>query len=177
MDKLSKQKTAKILKVAAKNGGRISARDYRDIIKSSAGKEKKPLDLNFSIDVEEVEGRAYILTFYGRHLSTNDINSLPFRDGLRYKSAIKQAARLFFLTNRGAVPKKPLKKVRISPTAYNKRSRDDDGNARTIKILRDLLSTYKFIVDDNRKYLIQEKCEEVLQSEYKLEIRVEEILD
>lgn len=164
----------KLLKEAKANNGRISAKDYNAIVGDSAknSDSKQNLNLDFSFEIELfLEKNEVKFTLYGRHLSTNVTNSLHFRNKLKYKSAIKKAVRTYFSVNKKKVGiKNPCNTVVLFPTAYNPKSRDDDGNSVTLKILRDLITEMGYVKDDNRKYLTQEKCSEVLQKEYKIEV-------
>jgi hypothetical protein len=165
----------KILDEAAKNGGRISARKYREIYAKNRGSHKKKSggeSYFFKFEMEVVQpGKTYRVALIGRHLSTNSYNSLSLKNQMRYKSAIKDAAYLYFLDKgKAVIPDAPFQKIEIFPVAHNPVSRDDDGNNATLKILRDILETYAFVVSDKRKHVTQHKCEEILAREWKIEM-------
>lgn len=171
MLKLTKQQKKQLLNKAKSSGGTITAKEYRKILDNT--KTKKELNLNFSFEFTKLNDNTYFLVMFGMHLSNNRINSLSFKNRLKYASAIKQSAEVCFILNKRIIPKKPYSSVSITPTAYNPRSRDDDGNSRTLKIVRDLLETYKIVINDSRKHFTEEKCKEVLQKEYKIELLIE----
>jgi len=180
--KLPKHIQKKILEEAKKNNGHISASTYQKITnKKTSTKNKKvyqQIEHSFSFSVEKIDEKNFKFILIGKHLSTNRVNSLSFREKLRYKSAIKKSVEEFmmvFAKKNNVLLDKPFEKAKIIPVAYNPRSRDDDGNSITLKILRDQLTEYNYIVDDDREHLMQEKCQEVINKEYKFEIFLQEI--
>lgn len=165
MNRLSKKQEKEILKKASKNGNSISAKEYNEIVKKSSSQKK----FEFTFDLSAVNNDSYCATIKGRHLSTNGILALAFKNKLRYKAAIKESAKLFFALNRKMLPKEPFAKAEMFPTIYLKRSRDDDGDL-TLKWIRDLFVSYGFIVDDDREHLVQHKPCEIVGKEYKIEL-------
>lgn len=172
--KLTPSQERTLLK-CSKNGA-VSAKDFREIIlqtSSCKNKKTKPAFL-FKLDAaKSTEG--YIFTLYGKHASTNTINGwLSLGRRMAYNNAIKDAAATYFLSHqwRQIKPTSPLSSVVIQPIAYNPKSRDDDGCARTLKVLRDVLTINRVIVDDNRKCAIQLQTDEILSKEYKIELIV-----
>jgi len=103
-----------------------------------------------------------ILEIHGKHLSKNRIDSLRFRDKLRYKKAFKEAMRTFYMIN-----KKVLMGVDAYPTAsieyifYSSQSRDWDNNFETIKRVQDTLTSLRIIEDDKRENIEKPKEREV----------------
>ncbi len=152
---------------------RMSAVEYRELMQSTnkSGATTQARRFDFTFDVSASKDKThYLFTLYGKHLAVNRINSLPFRSKLAYKSSIKKAADNFFIVNKKIIPKEAFSKAIITPVAYNKRSRDDDANSINLKILRDIIVSYGFLVDDSRQYLEQEKCGEVISKEWKIEV-------
>jgi len=168
-----------IAAITNKSGtGSISSADYRSIMlgKSSTAKNKTPKSSNYSFTFTATRISNYEIKFTlaGRHESTNVINGGSFRKKLVYKNAIKKAAYEYFLQYRNEyrllVPDNPYENCTILPISYNPKSRDDDGNSVTLKTIRDILTEYKFIKDDSRKYLKQLPNDEVISKEYKIEL-------
>jgi hypothetical protein len=174
--KLSKTQQKELLKRAKKNNGSISARDYREVLSNVAMRGETEGEYYFEFDAKRVDENSFLFTLKGKHLSTNVINTLSRRNHIRYKNAIKESARNFFLVNKKIIPEKAFEKATIKPTVYLRRSRDDDNSKNlTLKTFRDLLSVYGFIVDDKRKNLKQFEDEEVVGKEYKIELLLQKV--
>lgn len=163
-----------------KNCNSISAKEFNKILldKNTPVKNKsskKSYDYSFTFNIEKIDSSTYKIILKGKHLSTNASNSiLSLGRKKAYKDAIKKAAYEYYLVNKKTykelIPVFPFENAIIKPIAYNPRSRDDDGCAVTLKTLRDLLTTYKLIKDDSRKYLKQLPTEEVISKDYKIEL-------
>jgi hypothetical protein len=173
MHKLSKKEISNILKLAEGKTS-ISAKEYREAISGSASKKKEPVSRSkkyeFNFFIDKIEEGGYLFTLLGRHLRTNAINSLPLREKMAYKTAIKKAFNDRLLACRNLIPKEPYVFMELSPKAFNSHSRDDDANVATLKIIRDCIVNGGFVVDDKRKHLLQHRCEEVISKEWKIEI-------
>lgn len=189
---LNKQQLKKLQKHLKETNSRsISAKDFNSILVESLVKKKTPsnnslfkkaskYDYNFVFNIDKLDENNYLISLTGKHISTNTFNgyaSMGRRSA--YKNAIKNAAYNFSLIYRSKfkelLPLSPFEKVIIEPTAYNPKSRDDDGCSVTLKTLRDLLTTYKFIKDDNRECLTQMPVKEVISKEYKIELALRNI--
>lgn len=172
LSSIPRNKVALIQKVALKNNGTITAKQYREILKSNVKKSKQPVENNFSftLAVEQKTANVYLFTLYGRHLSTNSINAMSRKDHIRYKNAIKKAFEEWYMINTKKRPKSPFKSAVLIPIHYNKVSRDDDSGVETNKIMRDCIVRTGFVQDDTRKHIMQKKTREVLQKEYKVEM-------
>lgn len=176
--------TNNLVEYAKKNGGVISAADYRALIsgknpltkKDSNLKKSEKYNFAFKLEVLNINPDEYKFSLIGRHHSTNEINGwLSFGKRNAYKLAIKQAFYDFFLVNKNLIPKTSFEKSVMYSIAYNKSSRDDDGNRISLKAFRDMLTEYGFIVDDSRKYFFEMPNFEVLSKDYKLEIYLKKI--
>ena len=163
-----------IQKVASKNNGAITAKEYRKIIGSSTSirSTKKAMQNNFAftLAVEKKREGVYLFTLYGIHLSTNRVNSLSRKDDIRYRNAIKKAFEEWYMTNIKKRPKTPFESALLVPIHYNRVSRDDDSGTQTNKTMRDYIIRTGFVEDDTRKHIEQRKTKEVLQKEYKVEM-------
>ena len=160
----------------------MSAKEYREYISNpkSTKKAKKQYTFEFKVQVTRIDEKKerYKIILIGRHYSKNSVNSFSFKDKLRYKTAIKNAFKLYMLQGKNRfelIPTTPFSYSLLTPTVYNKKSRDDDANFETLKILRDCLTVHKFIEDDNRKCLTMEKDIEILSNEYKIEMLLTKI--
>jgi len=192
---LTRQQQKKVLAVAKKNNYSISAKEYREIVspksKSAAKtsisssdyqnllKKKSSSSKNFFFTLEFKEivpYKEYRFTLKGRHLSTNSMNSLSFRDALRYKNAIKKAFYDFALCNKKKLLHSPIDgKVNIYPTSWIKsRIRRDDDGYRTIKTIRDMIVELGFVTDDSPQYMSQYSVKEILSDCWKIEILVKQ---
>jgi len=189
MFNLTAKQEASILKVA-KGKQSISAKDYRNAINSKKKKspsrsitsgglrqnailkpQQKRREFSFVFTIEEIaKNKEYLFALKGKHLSTNSVNSLSFKDKLRYKTSIKNSILEAALIYRKLIPKKAFQKVVITPTTFQSRSRDDDNLHATSKIIRDSIVNIGFVVDDKRENLKQEATEEVISKDWKIEI-------
>lgn len=176
--------TKELLALAKKNGGAISAKDYKRLTESNDIKIKKqkndtPIFKNnenkhgfqFELKLEHINLNTYRFILIGRHYSTNDVNGwLSFGKRNAYKISIKKAFDDFFLINRKLKPKIPFDKAVMYSISYNPSSRDDDGNRITLKPFRDMLTFYGFIKDDKREYFFEYPNFEIIDKTYKTEI-------
>lgn len=168
-------------------GTSISAKDFNKIILGScktsnntnynktAAKGKKTYEYFFTFHAIKIDDKTYKFTLEGKHLATNEYNSIQSMGRQKaYKDAIKKAVYHYSLIHRSEykniLPSVPFKKSVLYPTAYNPKSRDDDGCDVTLKYLRDTLTTYKFIEDDKRENLKRMPTEEVISKDYKIEL-------
>ncbi|MBD3822967.1 MAG: hypothetical protein IE916_00465 [Epsilonproteobacteria bacterium] len=157
----------------------ISSEQFREamgISQNKGNKTKGSMTFSYIYDVEFLEN-GYKITLTGRHYSTNNINSFSRTEAIRYKNAIKKAAKDWLLKNR-AIHKKivPMEKARVEYYFHNPNSRDTDNNS--IKAFQDTFSVPKLkgsgvlglIVDDNRKCLQRHKPQddEVINNTYKV---------
>ena len=189
MFKLTHKQETSIIKVA-KGKQSISAQEYRDAMsikkkkivsksmtsielrqKSVLKPQQTRRDFPFVFIIEEIEkNKEYLFILKGRHLSTNSVNSLSFKEKLRYKTRIKNSISDAALIYRKLIPKKAFQRVVITPTTFQSRSRDDDNLHATSKIIRDSIVNIGFVVDDKRENLKQEATEEVISKDWKIEI-------
>lgn len=169
------RKQQKLIRSKSLNG-RISSKDFNAVISNQNDKanKNKVIDFAFSFNIQKRSENEYVFILNGRHYSTNSVNSFSFKNKLAYKKAIKQAVHDYLLINKKAFNKisliKPFSFVVLQPIAYNPRSRDDDGNSATLKVLRDAIVSLKFVPDDKRKFLRQMDVDEVIDKNYKIEI-------
>lgn len=175
--RLSKTQQHSLLEAAKRNGGTISSREYR-LITAPKNTVLKKYDFNFKFDsgkfIADADNSVYVFSLLGRHLSVNSLASLPFKQKLRYKRALKDAAKIYFATDgKQLIPPRPHSKVILHSTFFNPRKRDDDANAGTLKILRDLFVIYKFAVDDNRDIFEQTHPTEVISKQWKVVLELE----
>jgi len=172
--KLSPHEQKQLLK-AVKGKNTISAKEFREALYGKTKprevqKKRTKTEYAFIGEFLKHTHDTYEFILKGRHLSVNSINSLHFKEKLRYKMAVKKA-----VYDAGLVVKKILPKSTyclLSPTAYNPKSRDDDGNSLTLKYIRDAITNLGFARDDSREYLEQKKCDEVLTKEWKISILI-----
>ena len=181
--------TKEILQIAKKNGGSISAKDYRALMTTGTSNKSKQTEISkkselkspvikenkypfvFNLEVTKVNQNEYKFSLIGRHYSTNDVNGwLSFGKRNAYKLAVKKAFEQYFLINRKDKPKFPFEKAIMYSVSYNPSSRDDDGNRITLKPFRDMLTFNGFIKDDKREYFFEFPNFEVLSKQYKTEI-------
>lgn len=182
--------TNSIINYAKKNGGSISAKEYNRLLKegvkldfnkttkesTSKGTKADKYSFSFKLIVEKINDVTYKFTIEGRHYSTNDVNGwLSFGKRNAYKNAIKESFNNYFMINRKDAPKKPFKKAIMYSIAYNPSSRDDDGNRITLKPFRDMLTEYKFILDDKREFFFEFPNFERKSKIYKMEIILIEV--
>jgi hypothetical protein len=169
----------------------ISAKVLNEILLDTINNKRKPsnnaiypsrekYDFYFKLDIEKIDCDTYKFILIGKHVSTNTYNGFASM-GKRssYKKAIKNAAYHYTLINRkkykAILPSEPFKKSIITPIAYNPKSRDDDGCAVTIKTFRDCLTIYKFIEDDKRINVTQNRTQEVISKDYKIELILQRV--
>jgi len=182
----------KLINLAKKSNGVVSSKEYKEAMCSNKKnknlhvkardflkeKTKKEYNIgNFNLTIKTIiRNKEYLFTIKGNHLSNNTINSLPFRKKLNYKSAIKKAFYIYSIEKRDFLKEidtlLPFKKVIFYPTSYVVRSRDDDNEGITLKIIRDAIIRLGFVEDDNRKFVTQEKCNEIISKDKKLEIKM-----
>ena len=169
-----------LLAKASKNGGRISAEDYRraaltthpnaseekikEGFKICVGKpanqsQPKSINTDFYVDVlYDKKLRYYVFTLNFRHLGKNSINGSSMQTRIAYKNLCKkviQACSLTFITKYGGAPK-VFKKVKLDFVFFvPQTSRDRDANFTTINFLIDGLVNAGFLEDDNRDIVIQ----------------------
>lgn len=189
LDKAQEKKLLQYLSKQEKNN--ISAREFNKILATTI--KKMPTQANnksysqndkygfcFKFLIEQIDQDTYKFILLGKHISTNAFNGFASM-GKRsaYKKAIKNAAYNYSLLNKKFLneisPILPFEKATLEPIAYNPRSRDDDGCSITLKTLRDLLTIYNFIKDDNRKCLTQLPVKEVISKEYKIELLLKRV--
>lgn len=167
-----------ILLLAKSQGGRISASEYRTLINKQSTNKNSSTEYNFQfkLELEQISSTEYKFVLFGRHYSTNEVNSwLSFGKRNSYKNAIKDAFSNYFLINKNKKIKIPFEKSIMYSIAYNTRSRDDDGNRITLKPFRDMLTDTGFIKDDSRKHFFELPNYEILSKEYKIEIYLKQV--
>lgn len=174
-------KQIKAISAIAKSNSGIKASEFNKILASgdSAQKPTRAKGAEFSfhcIITAPAENEVHIL-FNGRHHSKNDINSWGFRKKLVYKSSIKKAFADAVIIYRSAIPKAPFEKVEIHTTITNPKSRDDDNNYDTLKIMRDCCTLYGIIKDDNRQVVIKSLSSEILEREYSILLSINKIMN
>lgn len=113
--KLSKTQQHSLLEAAKRNGGTISSREYR-LITAPKNTVLKKYDFNFKFDsgkfIADADNSVYVFSLLGRHLSVNSLASLPFKQKLRYKRALKDAAKIYFATDgKQLIPPRPHSKL------------------------------------------------------------------
>lgn len=179
-------------KLARKKGvkkiDRLTAAEYRELVLSKSGSPKTGSGFSFKYEVEILSETSYKVTVYGKHLSNNRINSISFKDRIRYKNAIKKAVEEFLVVNKEMRSLRTLEgKVEILFVIYGKYSRDYDNNSITLKAIQDTLTlkmksenryhSLGIIEDDNRDILVPHPDNpiEVKDKEYKIEAIVKEI--
>lgn len=168
----------------------ISAKDFLVLMQGEKNKTSKGnkdskgvAAFEFRFVAKPLKKTLWLFTLYGKHQSTNAINSFTFRKKLVYKSAIKKAAKYFFESEWLLIKQSsdlsilPFKKAVMRAVAYNPKSRDDDGCSITLKIIRDIIVSYGFLIDDKRDFLVQEKTYEVIAKEYKIDVYLEMLGD
>jgi hypothetical protein len=185
-----KQQKQILKKVDESSTNSISSAEFNRILLSTiTGKKtkinntnfnKNRYDFDFTFNVEKINEKVYKFTLLGKHVSTNTYNGyVSLGKRCAYKNAIKNAAYNFYLINKSKfkqlLPESPFENATIEPTAYNPRSRDDDGCSVTLKTLRDMLVTYKFLKDDNRKHVTQLPTKEVINKDYKIELLLTQV--
>lgn len=189
---LEKAQVKKVEEYLEKNNtNRISAKEFNRILSTTINEKPSEVNnknyslrdkynFNFKFLVEKIDQNTFKFILIGKHISTNTFNGYAAM-GKRsaYKRAIKSAAYTYSLLNKKVLceilPLEPFQKATLEPIAYNPKSRDDDGCSVTLKTLRDLLTTYKFIKDDNRKCITQLPVKEVISKEYKIELVLRKI--
>lgn len=168
--KLTKKEYRNILKTT-KNDNReeMDAKDFLEKCKKS-----KKDSLNFTPFEFHIEKTHYGLkiTINGKHFSKNRINSMSFKQRLKYKGLIKKASKIAYLKYKKEIPQKPLDKVNVKYFIYNPRSRDDDANYETLKIIRDTLININILEDDNRKIIKNTKETEIISKTYKIIVKL-----
>ena len=170
MIKLTPFEQKQLLKMC-KGKKSISAKEYREALSGGGTQQRKNIHtkkvFSFVSTFIKHTPDTYELIVKGRHLSTNSVLSLSFKDKLRYKKILKQSILDAGLIQKKLLPKKNIY-ASLIPTAYNPRSRDDDNNGLTLKYIRDMIVQLGFAKDDTREYLSQGKCEEVISKEWKI---------
>ncbi len=186
---MSNSQSKKIIQAAS--GGSISAKEFQKILGNKNAPVKsmtaaqynkkkdtvKSNDYSFKFEIEKISDREYRFTLHGKHLSTNTVNSLSFRNKLRYKSTIKKAISDGALIYKKLLPKQPFMKVIAYPISYQSRSRDDDNLYATSKIIRDSIVNIGIVIDDKRENFVQGRTREVISKVWKIEMIVEEASD
>ena len=174
MLKLSPHEERKLLR-ATKGKKSISAKEYREALGTSSSPAKakpKAHDFSFKVDIKRLTHNTYEVILLGKHLSVNSVNTLHFRQKLRYKNMVKKAFSDAGMIYKKILPKKAECAI-FSPTVYNPKSRDDGANEATLKIVIDSLVALGFAVDDAKKYARTKKDDEVLSREWKISILVQ----
>ena len=169
---LSPRIEKQLLKEASKNNGSIFSKKYQKIISGTSAKNttRNTQDFSFITKIEKIDDFSYLITVLGKHLSVNSINSLSFRGKLKYKNSLKKAFADAQLIYRNVFPRRTFSFVNVFPTVYLKRHRDDDGNAATLKIIRDNIIRAGFAIDDSREYYCEHKPLEKISKEWRIEI-------
>lgn len=174
---LTKNQIKKIQFIAKNNDGSISSVKFREILQCShadkaSKKSRVPRKFEFSCTLSKQDNDKILVTFIGRHYSKNDISSWPRRKVFAYKTSIKDAFEIGVLANKNAIPTEPLKQVTLDIVVFNPKSRDDDNNYDTLKIMRDCCTNYGIIQDDNRSVILELRVTEHLSKEYRVEILI-----
>ena len=172
---LSKEAQRMILKVMKNN--MISSKEYNNIVKKHNSSSHKKTDVfSFRCNIEKNSDLEYTITLFGKHLSTNRVNSLSFKNRLRYKTSIKKAiVEDGYLLYKNILPKQAFKKAEIWYEIYLPKSRDDDNNYSTLKIIRDCIISLGIVVDDKRENLVQTNLIEYIQKEYKIVVHIKSL--
>lgn len=157
----------------SKKGGRLSAEEYRELIsgnsKSASSQEKYHIKFSFSAIFVKSDEESTILEFTGRHCRKNEIDGWPLRKKIQYKTALKEAVQI------AAIQFKTLARydqVTFLYEVFNPKSRDDDANFNTLKILRDSIVSAGVITDDKRKCVINSVEKEIISKEWKIIITI-----
>lgn len=152
----------------------LSSKQFHEAVALTSAKstqKKKGSDFGFSFEYRLITftEKEVILEVKGKHISQNDVNSLPFRGKLAYKKAFKVGANAFYMKERlrlKSIP--PIERSYISFVFYTKDSRDHDNNHENIKRTQDTLTVLNIIVDDKkanlRKEYTHEYEEEIIDS-------------
>lgn len=171
--KINKKIYNQISKLMNKKGS-IDLKDFKSIV--GVKKEKKKNEFLFNCEVKQLNENDYLISFVGKHYAKNVIQTWHRGILLKYKKAIKEAAKNGFLTFYSNNPEfKKLDKVKILIKVYNPRSRDDDANYDTLKWLRDTFTFNHFILDDNRKVILDSKEVEIISKEWKVEFLITKV--
>lgn len=167
---------AKLKQLAKKKGVKritsLSAAEYRDLQLSSnvSNKSSQAFSFGYTVDFQK---NVVTATLTGKHLSNNRISSLPFRAKLKYKTAIKEAMKAYWVQHT-----KELKSFTYSAFTYciyvcfNSRSRDSEANASSIKIFQDTFTSLRLIFDDDIKHfqnISRGLSYEIVSKEYKIQ--------
>ena len=192
-----------LLAKASKNGGRISAEDYRraaltthpnaseqkikEGFKICVGKpanqsqQTKSLNREYHVDILYDKAlKRYDLTLKFRHLGKNSINGASMQTRIAYKNLCKkviQACHTAFIAKYGGFPK-IFKRVRLDFAFFvPKNSRDRDANFTTINFLIDGLVNAGFLEDDNRDIVTQITEDEILDKngDYKVVLTIKAV--
>lgn len=170
---LNKNKINKLNEIKNNNGS-INLHDFKRVLKENVLINDKN-EFNFECNITK-DNKTYILEFKGKHFSKNVIQNRWHRGILlKYKKAIKEAAKNGFLMANDILPKKPLEKVEIKIEVYNPKSRDDDANYDTLKWIRDTFTVNKLIIDDNRNVIISSEEKEIISKEWKIIFYIKEL--
>jgi len=152
----------------------MSSAEFRELQGKQGISKTKPTmispEFSFVYKIEDIKG-GYKITLFGKHLSKNRYDSLSFSSKLRYKNAIKNAAKEYWLLNRSFFKKlSTLKKASVRYEFYEPYKRDPDAEQETIKRFQDTFTLLKLIVDDDIDYLVPcgiGACKQIKSKEYK----------
>lgn len=152
-----------------KNTTSIRAKEFME---ASKVKHSNNFEFSFKVEGFEKDGNLFFCV-YGKHYSKNKMDKWHRGNVLKYKKAIKQAFSLFFRSLDKKLIDVPSSLSRLTYTVYNPKSRDDDANYNTLKIIRDCLIVHHIIQDDSRKFLLPSIEKEIISKDYKIKILVE----
>jgi hypothetical protein len=132
----------------------ISSAQFREAQEMSSAKTtKRKIDTKgFTFSIVELRDGYSHIRIEGNHLSKNVIDSLPFRQKLRYKASFKIGMNNFYAMNKRKIDKfKTIREGHISFIFNSTHSRDHDNNSETIKRVQDTMVILRIIEDDKRK--------------------------
>ena len=174
--KIDKKMLKALEKLKNKDNNTIDLKDFKSIFSEKINKTRTKLEFKFNCNIEQINENDFLISFIGKHYAKNVIQNWHRGILLRYKKAIKEAAKngflKFYSTNLNF---KKLDKIKVLIKVYNPRSRDDDANYDTLKWMRDTLTFNNFIVDDDRTIIIHSSEAEVISKEWKIEFLVSQV--
>lgn len=132
----------------------LSTAQYKEAVHLTMQKKTDTTQFAFQYKLLYLSDKGVVLEVRGNHLSKNRVDSLPFKQKLRYKKAFKDGARALCLMERKRLKSFPMmQRATIRFAFYSKYARDYDNHSETIKRVQDTIVSMGLLADDNPRVL------------------------
>ena len=132
----------------------LSTAQYKEAVRISMRRKTDTTQFAFQYKLLYLSKKGAVIEVCGDHLSKNRVDSLPFKQKLRYKKAFKDGVRALCLVERKRLKSFPvMQKATIRFAFYSQYARDYDNHSETIKRVQDTVVSMGLLADDNPKVL------------------------